>query len=109
MVGKRIQRELETIEKMIWIYCREKHDNKEDSLCSECQSLMDYACKRLHACPLAEEKPVCGNCTIHCYKKDMREKVIDVMRFAGPRMTYKHPILAIHHLIDSRKKGQRKQ
>ncbi|OEF98149.1 nitrous oxide-stimulated promoter family protein [Desulfuribacillus alkaliarsenatis] len=103
MVGKRIIRELETIEKMIYIYCKDKHGTG-GILCSDCHNLLEYARKRLHMCPHGESKPVCGNCKIHCYKKDKRQQVIDVMRYAGPRMTYKHPILALYHLLDSRKK-----
>ena len=28
----------------------------------------------------------------------------EVMRFAGPRMVWRHPYLAIRHLLDERKK-----
>jgi hypothetical protein len=28
----------------------------------------------------------------------------EVMRFAGPRMMWRHPFLAIRHLLDERKK-----
>ncbi len=34
----------------------------------------------------------------------MRERVRVVMRTAGPRMIWKHPILAIRHVIDGRQK-----
>ena len=30
----------------------------------------------------------------------MREKVKAVMRYAGPRMLDKHPVLAVFHLLD---------
>jgi hypothetical protein len=38
----------------------------------------------------------------------MRQQIKDVMRYAGPRMLYHHPILAIRHIWDSirRKKGR---
>jgi len=29
----------------------------------------------------------------------------EVMRFAGPRMMWRHPYLAIRHLLDERKKA----
>jgi hypothetical protein len=35
----------------------------------------------------------------------MRERVKEVMRYSGPRMTYRHPLLAFFHLIDGRKKA----
>jgi hypothetical protein len=34
----------------------------------------------------------------------MREKIRMVMRYSGPRMIYKHPIAAVWHLIDTRRK-----
>ncbi|MFW2365981.1 MAG: nitrous oxide-stimulated promoter family protein, partial [Desulforhopalus sp.] len=51
-----------------------------------------------------QDKPTCGNCTIHCYKQDMRDKVRKVMRYSGPKMIRFHPLLAFFHLLDSRKK-----
>jgi hypothetical protein len=41
---------------------------------------------------------------VHCYKPDMREKVRAVMRYAGPRMLRRHPVLSVLHLIDSLRK-----
>lgn len=107
----RLSKEQETIEKMIGIYCQGKghlgarpQASKKDKLCPECQLLADYASQRLKYCQFGEEKPVCGNCTVHCYKPDMRSKIKEVMRYAGPKMIYKHPAAAISHLIQKRKK-----
>jgi hypothetical protein len=33
----------------------------------------------------------------------MRERIREVMRYAGPRMILRHPILAIWHLLDGRR------
>ena len=33
----------------------------------------------------------------------MRNKIREVMRFSGPRMIFHHPILAIKHLVQTRK------
>ena len=33
----------------------------------------------------------------------MRERVKEVMRYAGPRMIVRHPVLAVFHLIDGRR------
>ena len=59
---------------------------------------------RLDKCPFLEGKTTCANCPVHCYKSDMREKVREVMRYSGPRMTLRHPILAVFHLIDGLRK-----
>jgi hypothetical protein len=37
----------------------------------------------------------------------MREKIRAVMCHAGPRMVRKHPVLAVRHLLDERKKPVR--
>jgi hypothetical protein len=42
---------------------------------------------------------------MHCYKPAMREKIKDVMRYSGPRMSYRHPLLALFHFIDGFRKA----
>ena len=53
--------------------------------------------------PFMETKNFCFNCKVHCYKADMRQKIREVMRFSGLRMIFHHPILAIRHVIESKK------
>ncbi|WP_322508569.1 nitrous oxide-stimulated promoter family protein [Anaerolinea sp.] len=100
----RIARERKTILAMSRIYCADHHGLPDGNLCMECQELLDYAFFRLEKCPYQEKKPTCANCPIHCYKPEMRERVRQMMRHAGPRMLLRHPILAIAHLLDGRKK-----
>lgn len=100
--NKRLQREKKTVKTMIEIFCRGNHRSEE--LCSSCQALLDYAFKRVNACKFGVGKPTCANCPIHCYKPDMREQIRAVMRYSGPRMLYKHPGLAIRHMLDNHKK-----
>lgn len=90
--------EKKTVGKMIYIYCAAKHGTSH-SLCSECDRLNTYAQRRLSSCKFGENKPTCERCPIHCYAPQMREKIREVMRFSGPRMIYRSPILAIHHLF----------
>lgn len=97
---RRLLRELATIEAMTRIYCADHHGGAVP--CADCEALMAYAAKRLAVCPFGEEKPVCAKCQVHCYGRAMRDKVRDVMRYAGPRMTWRHPLLALAHLIDKR-------
>ncbi|MBF0558219.1 MAG: nitrous oxide-stimulated promoter family protein [Nitrospirae bacterium] len=98
----RISREENTISAMISIYCRDKH-GLGDQLCPACEELRDYALSRLQKCPFQEAKTTCANCRVHCYKPAMRDKVKEVMRHSGPKMAYKHPILAFYHFFDGRK------
>ncbi len=102
MLFSRIHREKVTIQKMIEIYCTMNHSTN-GSLCIECSELLGYAHKRLEYCPYSNDKPACNKCPIHCYRRDMREKVKKVMRFSGPKMIFRHPFLAIMHLVDKRK------
>lgn len=97
----RLKREHDTLVCMTRIYCDHHHDDQEGaSLCPECARLMQYAERRLEKCPYGSDKPTCANCPIHCYKPAQRQMARDVMRFAGPRMTWRHPIRALNHLFD---------
>ena len=91
---------------MLEIYCRDHHSEKKE-LCRDCRELMNYAEMRLDGCPFQEEKTTCANCPVHCYHPSMKERIKEVMRYSGPRMTYRHPALALCHLIDGRKKPSR--
>jgi hypothetical protein len=95
----RIVREKKTVEAMIRIYCGGQHGTRE-GLCQECKDLLQYATERLERCPFQEDKPTCADCPIHCYRPIMRAEIRMVMTYAGPRMPYRHPILAVRHLID---------
>ena len=96
-------REWKTIVVMLRMYCRAHHGVTNASLCRECQDLHDYARRRLERCVFGDAKPTCANCTVHCYKATMRERVRLVMSWAGPRMLWRHPVLAVWHVIDGRR------
>ncbi len=84
---------------MIRMYCNHNHD-KNGALCNACNELSEFANERINRCIYGDNKPVCSECQIHCYRLDMRERIKTVMRFSGPRMIYRHPIMGIRHLID---------
>jgi hypothetical protein len=96
---RRRAREFTMIAAMLRRYCRRHHGPKH-ALCPECGELHDYARRRLERCIFGEAKPTCANCTVHCYKASMRERIRVVMRWAGPRMLWRHPVLAVRHMID---------
>lgn len=98
-MGK-IEREKKTIKLMIEIYCKKKHDMRNGELCEECQGLLEYAHKRLSYCKFGENKSTCSRCPIHCYKKDMKEKVKVVMKFSGPRLIIYNPVELIRHALN---------
>lgn len=94
----RKQRELNTVKKMIHIYCNRNHNSK--NLCSMCKKLKEYTFQRLTKCPFLPNKPVCEDCPIHCYKKNYRDEIKNIMRFSGPILIFYHPIYLIRQYID---------
>lgn len=98
----RLANELKTIEAMVLLYCK-AHHTSEAHPCPRCIELIEYARKRLQHCPFQANKPTCGKCTVHCYKPEMRQTIRKVMRYAGPRMVYHHPVMALRHLLDNRR------
>lgn len=108
-VEKKRQKEQYIVEEMIRLYCRKNHLEEERQgrqMCPVCQELSDYAKLRSHKCPFMEQKTFCANCKVHCYKPEKREQIRQVMRFSGPRMLLHHPILAIWHLICSKREAK---
>lgn len=98
----RLRRERRTIAAMLQIFCRDHHGGV-GGLCSDCEGLRCYAFQRLDNCPFGEAKPACNHCEVHCYSQQMRERVREVMRYAGPRMVLRHPVLSVLHLVDERR------
>jgi predicted amidophosphoribosyltransferase len=93
---RRTRLELKTVRVMIGLYCRDRHDGGRE-LCDDCRALWEYAQQRVGRCPFRADKPTCVNCTVHCFKPAMREQIRVVMRYAGPRMVWRHPILSLFH------------
>ena len=95
----RIARESKTVAVMIELYCSDLHRTAA-GLCPHCQELLDHALKRLDRCPFQEGKTTCSKCPVHCFKPEMRTRVREVMRYSGPRMLFRNPVMAVCHLID---------
>jgi len=101
-IADKRSREKRVVSEMIDLYARKHPEQKE-----MCQALKTYACLRVDKCPMMETKTFCSNCKIHCYQKEKREQIREVMRFSGPRMLFSHPILCISHLIESKKEKRK--
>ncbi len=94
-------KEKELIEIMIKLYNKKKLRQKQ--LTKEMQELLEYSYLRIENCPhqkknINGEKPFCSCCTIQCYKADMKQSMVEVMKFSGPRLIFSHPIVSIDHL-----------
>lgn len=86
--------EIETLLKMLAIYCRGRHGGRE--LCASCLELSAYSVQRLRRCRHTP-KPACKECPAHCFSPEMRARIRAVMRYAGPRMPLRHPLLTLRH------------
>ncbi len=104
--NKRLARERLTLTKMIGIYCAAHHDSSGDILCAACREFQNYTEVRLQKCPYGDDKPTCANCPVHCYKPARRAQAREIMRYAGPRMLLRHPLLAIAHQLDGFRKAR---
>lgn len=94
---QRINEEKLVVELMISLYCQKKEKNAE--LCAQCKELLNYAHNRLSCCKYKNNKPTCKKCPIHCYKPEMKNRIKQVMTWAGPRMLFYHPLIALKHLL----------
>lgn len=94
---KKIEREKVIVREMIKMYAQSKTGEKE--LKGHYKDLADYCELRLENCHWGEKKPVCKVCPIHCYGKEKRAEIRKVMRWAGPRMLLRHPILTLKHYL----------
>jgi predicted amidophosphoribosyltransferase len=101
-------REFNTVKVMIGLYCRDHHSHNTPGLCPSCQALADYAYQRLERCPFQPDKTVCSKCPVHCYKPQMRTQIKAVMRYAGPRMLYRRPDMALAHLLSGLRRPSKK-
>ena len=96
-------RSLKTLQAMMHLYCRGHRHGCEERLCPHCTALLRYAARRLERCVFGDAKPNCADCRVHCYRADMREQIRQVMRWAGPRMLLRHPILSVAHMMAARR------
>ena len=103
-MGGRMDRERRTVDTMVLIFCSGHHGTRAEP-CRECTELREYAHARLARCRYQDAKPTCANCPIHCYRPDIRDRVREVMRYSGPRMLLRHPVLAVAHIVDGRRRA----
>lgn len=105
---KHWEAEKRLIPTMVRIYCKGNHKakRKEEGIrgkdvCSDCKGLTEFAEYRLEKCPFKKNKGFCSFCKIHCYKSkpEYREEMQKVMKYAGPRMLFSHPVFSISHVV----------
>ena len=98
--SSRTDREKQTIEIMIDIYCKghgHQGHSENKKLCEDCAELLAYSMTKLDMCPLGDEKTSCRKCAAHCYEPSDRKKVQEVMRYSGPKMLLRYPATTLYH------------
>ena len=95
----RLKRDVKTLMVMAEMYCHDhKHIKPEkEALCPKCSDLIEYAITRTYSCP-RQHKTTCDTCTIRCYKPNKQRAIREIMAYSGPRMIFRHPLMAIRHL-----------
>ena len=71
---------------------------------SERKPLKAYVAKKLANCPHGDAKPFCSSCKIHCYDDENRKRIKKVMKYAGPRMIFYAPVVALRHLLENKRR-----
>ncbi|GAB7024826.1 nitrous oxide-stimulated promoter family protein [Geotalea toluenoxydans] len=110
------KKDLKVLITFVSFYCRARHGkNAEQSplalpaelnstfkrnmhLCGECAGLVAYAIEKRRRCPL-DPKPSCKKCPIHCYSKEYRAKIREVMAFSGKRMIMRGRLDLLWHYL----------
>jgi hypothetical protein len=95
---------INTVKAMIFMYCVATHKTKNKSkqgICKSCLELEKYSLNKLEKCPYGINKPNCSKCPVHCYSEEMRAKIQVIMRYSGPRMIYKHPLLSVFYIMNN--------
>lgn len=100
-VTEQQKKDIRVIGKFVEVYCSGLHQGAgrtrialpagvgEHSLCPECATFLEYAVAKRLKCPLEAEKPTCKHCRIHCYDRIHREKVREIMSYAGRKLVMK--------------------
>jgi len=101
--------------RFIQVYCHEKHDRqgisqvelppelqprrgKRSTICTECAELLEHGIRKRALCPL-DPKPSCKKCHIHCYGKEYRQKIRDIMAFSGRKLLLRGRIDYLWHYL----------
>ena len=93
--------DLKVLIRFVEVYCGLKHKGssfpytalppelrrrgKHPDLCPDCAALVEHGIEKRIKCPL-NPKPSCKKCRVHCYSKEYRDKVREIMAFSGRKL-----------------------
>lgn len=94
-----IDKDRRTLEAMGRIFCSAHHDGAKDAagLCPACRSTVDATLERAASCPFGHEGN-CQDCAVRCQRGEARDRIREIMRYAAPRMTLRHPLMTFDYL-----------
>lgn len=101
----RATKDLRTLEAIGRIYCSAHHDAPKDGagLCESCREAIDSTLARTEVCPYGHELN-CEDCDIHCQRGEARDRIRAIMRYAAPRMAFRHPLMTVEYIRKKRAK-----
>ena len=107
------KKDLKVLVTFIGIYCRHQHHHQADvtlpaelaglvrsgiALCPGCRGLLEHALEKRRKCPL-DPKPSCKKCHIHCYSKEYRARIREIMAYSGRRMILRGRLDYLWHYL----------
>lgn len=96
----KIDKDRRTLEAIGSIYCRGNHDAIEKDaagMCPECREAIEQTLARAASCPHGHEGN-CQDCETHCQRGEAQLRIKAIMKYAAPRMAFRHPIMTIEYL-----------
>jgi len=97
----RIEREQRTVTALIRIHCHGRH-HAGPELCAGCTDLQRYVAERMARCVLHDAKPTCATCKARCFAPPQQVRFRAILRYAGPQLFWRQPLLALWHHFDTR-------
>ena len=99
MPNDHLEKDRSTLEAMGRIFCKAHHTSPKDAsgLCASCRQTVDATLARTESCPYGHVGN-CEDCGIHCQRGEARDRIREIMRYAAPRMTLRHPLMTFDYL-----------
>ena len=86
---------------MIKIFCKGNHpddnSNNSSNLCNMCHDMEKYIHNRIDYCK--QNNFFCAYCDNKCHPMDKSDYLKKIMRYSGPRILKKYPIMSIKHFL----------
>lgn len=100
-VQDRREKERRLLSCMVAYYCRKNHGNRV-RLCPECADVDRFIRQRCH-CPRQEATRLCRSCPAQCGRPELKEKLRRMVRYACPRMLFRHPVTVSRYVAAARR------